>query len=119
MTGNDDQTQENHTLYLFLAHQNSITINLKTEVQQIPGYPYILGIQLISSQLRGCHCCCGEPVCGLLRSGSFSSSSGEALSAACDALRPGTDGRRQQHSVQHLQEQEDQAQSIRHHFQGK
>ena len=35
---NDDQTQENHNLYLFLAHQNSITTNLKTEVQQIAGY---------------------------------------------------------------------------------
>lgn len=37
MTGNDDQTQENHTLYLFLAHQNSITANVKTDIQGIPG----------------------------------------------------------------------------------
>jgi cytoplasmic FMR1 interacting protein len=35
---NDDQTQENHTLYLFLAHQNSITTNLKTDLQQINGF---------------------------------------------------------------------------------
>lgn len=35
---NDEQTTENHSLYLFLAHQNSITNNLKTELQQINGY---------------------------------------------------------------------------------
>lgn len=37
MTGNDDQTQENHTLYLFLAHQHKITTDLKTEIQNIQG----------------------------------------------------------------------------------
>lgn len=42
MSGNDDQTQENHTLYLFLAHQNSITTNLKTEIEQIAGYEEVL-----------------------------------------------------------------------------
>eukprot|EP01105_Mastigella_eilhardi_P007592 TRINITY_DN1906_c0_g1_i1.p1 TRINITY_DN1906_c0_g1~~TRINITY_DN1906_c0_g1_i1.p1 ORF type:complete len:1157 (+),score=386.18 TRINITY_DN1906_c0_g1_i1:74-3472(+) len=35
MTGHDDQTQENHTLYLFLAHQNSITKNLKDDLKEI------------------------------------------------------------------------------------
>eukprot|EP01114_Cavostelium_apophysatum_P018213 TRINITY_DN5592_c0_g1_i1.p1 TRINITY_DN5592_c0_g1~~TRINITY_DN5592_c0_g1_i1.p1 ORF type:complete len:1338 (-),score=458.14 TRINITY_DN5592_c0_g1_i1:118-4131(-) len=44
MTGNDDQTQENHTLYLFLAHQNSITTELKTELQQIPGFDDVLTV---------------------------------------------------------------------------
>ena len=34
---NDDQSTENHALYLFLAHQNSITNNLKTELQQMSG----------------------------------------------------------------------------------
>lgn len=34
----DDQTQENHTLYLFLANQKSITTNLRTELQAIDGY---------------------------------------------------------------------------------
>jgi cytoplasmic FMR1 interacting protein len=33
----DDQSQENNTLYLFLANQNSITTNLKTELHQIDG----------------------------------------------------------------------------------
>jgi hypothetical protein len=33
----DEQTTENHSLYLFLAHQNSITNNLKTELQQMSG----------------------------------------------------------------------------------
>jgi len=41
---NDDQTQENHTLYLFLAHQNSITTNLKTEIQQISGFDDVLAL---------------------------------------------------------------------------
>lgn len=35
---NDEQATENHSLYLFLAPQNSITMNLKTELQQINGY---------------------------------------------------------------------------------
>jgi hypothetical protein len=34
----DEQATENHSLYLFLAPQNSITMNLKTELQQINGY---------------------------------------------------------------------------------
>jgi len=42
ITGNDDQTQENHTLYLFLAHNNSITTDLKTELQTIPGFDDVL-----------------------------------------------------------------------------
>lgn len=41
---NDDQTQENHTLYLFLAHQNSITTNLKTEVQQLAGFDDVIAL---------------------------------------------------------------------------
>ncbi len=35
---NEDQTQDNNILYLFLANQNSITTNLKTELQQIDSY---------------------------------------------------------------------------------
>jgi len=42
MNTNDDQTQENHTLYLFLAHQNSLTSNLKTELQQIAGFDDVI-----------------------------------------------------------------------------
>eukprot|EP01119_Soliformovum_irregulare_P019520 TRINITY_DN6199_c0_g1_i4.p1 TRINITY_DN6199_c0_g1~~TRINITY_DN6199_c0_g1_i4.p1 ORF type:complete len:1378 (-),score=485.69 TRINITY_DN6199_c0_g1_i4:58-4191(-) len=46
MTSNDDQTQENHTLYLFLAHQNIITTNLKTELQTIPGFDDVIALAL-------------------------------------------------------------------------
>lgn len=46
LSATDDQTQENHTLYLFLAHQNSITTNLKTEIQQIPGFEDVLAALL-------------------------------------------------------------------------
>ncbi|EGC37325.1 Rac-binding component of scar regulatory complex [Dictyostelium purpureum] len=35
MSGTEDQTQENHTLYLFLANQNSITSSLKLELHNI------------------------------------------------------------------------------------
>eukprot|EP01104_Vermistella_antarctica_P000182 TRINITY_DN1020_c1_g4_i1.p1 TRINITY_DN1020_c1_g4~~TRINITY_DN1020_c1_g4_i1.p1 ORF type:complete len:1278 (-),score=381.80 TRINITY_DN1020_c1_g4_i1:98-3931(-) len=38
----EDQTQENHSLYLFLANQNSITTALKTELQQIDGFDAVL-----------------------------------------------------------------------------
>jgi len=44
MSGTDDQTQENHTLYLFLAHQNSITTNIRTEVQAIAGFDDVLSL---------------------------------------------------------------------------
>jgi cytoplasmic FMR1 interacting protein len=42
MQGGEDQTQENHVLYLFLAAQNAITANLKTELQKIPGYDDVI-----------------------------------------------------------------------------
>lgn len=38
MQGGDDQTQENHLLGMFLANQDSITNNLKTEVNNIAGF---------------------------------------------------------------------------------
>ncbi|KAL6064809.1 Cytoplasmic FMR1-interacting protein [Balamuthia mandrillaris] len=41
---NDDQTQENHSFYLFLAHRNSITTTLQTEVQQIAGYDDVMAL---------------------------------------------------------------------------
>jgi len=46
MSGNDDQTQENHTLYLFLAHNNSITTDLKIELQTIAGFDDVLAVLL-------------------------------------------------------------------------
>jgi cytoplasmic FMR1 interacting protein len=42
--GNDDQTQENHTLYLFLANNNSITTSLKSELQNINGFDDALSL---------------------------------------------------------------------------
>eukprot|EP01117_Protostelium_nocturnum_P005158 TRINITY_DN1874_c0_g1_i1.p1 TRINITY_DN1874_c0_g1~~TRINITY_DN1874_c0_g1_i1.p1 ORF type:complete len:1354 (-),score=489.30 TRINITY_DN1874_c0_g1_i1:93-4154(-) len=42
ISGNDDQNSENHNLYLFLAHQNSITSNLKIALQSIPGYDDVI-----------------------------------------------------------------------------
>jgi len=36
----DDQSQENNTLYLFLANPHSITTNLKNELLLIDGYVY-------------------------------------------------------------------------------
>jgi len=41
---NDEQATENHSLYLFLAPQNSITMNLKTELQQINGFDDVLAL---------------------------------------------------------------------------
>ena len=38
MQGGDDQTQENHTLYLFLANQNAITQGLKEALKDIEKY---------------------------------------------------------------------------------
>eukprot|EP01111_Echinosteliopsis_oligospora_P015952 TRINITY_DN6483_c0_g1_i1.p1 TRINITY_DN6483_c0_g1~~TRINITY_DN6483_c0_g1_i1.p1 ORF type:complete len:1368 (+),score=367.50 TRINITY_DN6483_c0_g1_i1:181-4284(+) len=40
----DDQTQENHSVYLFLANQLSITTNLKTELVQIEGFDDVLAL---------------------------------------------------------------------------
>eukprot|EP01091_Cochliopodium_minus_P018721 TRINITY_DN766_c0_g1_i1.p1 TRINITY_DN766_c0_g1~~TRINITY_DN766_c0_g1_i1.p1 ORF type:complete len:1390 (-),score=504.69 TRINITY_DN766_c0_g1_i1:45-4214(-) len=42
--GNDDQTQENHTLYLFLANNNSITTSLKSELQGLSGFDDTLSL---------------------------------------------------------------------------
>jgi len=42
--GNDDQTQENHTLYLFLANNNSITTSLKSELQNLTGFDDALSL---------------------------------------------------------------------------
>eukprot|EP01113_Clastostelium_recurvatum_P001498 TRINITY_DN1060_c0_g1_i3.p1 TRINITY_DN1060_c0_g1~~TRINITY_DN1060_c0_g1_i3.p1 ORF type:complete len:1328 (-),score=521.15 TRINITY_DN1060_c0_g1_i3:101-4084(-) len=42
--GADDQTQENNTLYLFLANQNSITTNLKTDLQNVEMYDDIFAV---------------------------------------------------------------------------
>ena len=44
--GNDDQTQENHTLYLFLANNNSITTTLKSELQNMPGFDDALALAI-------------------------------------------------------------------------
>ncbi|EGG14585.1 component of SCAR regulatory complex [Cavenderia fasciculata] len=44
MTGAEDQTQENHTLYLFLAHQNSITTSLKQELHNIDKFEEVLPV---------------------------------------------------------------------------
>jgi len=52
ITGNDDQTQENHGLYLFLAHQNSITTNLKSELQAIPQFDDV--IAMVVNQCADC-----------------------------------------------------------------
>jgi len=39
-----EQSQDNHTLYLFLAHQNSITTSLKTDVQAITNFDDVLAL---------------------------------------------------------------------------
>jgi len=44
MSGVEDQTQENHTLYLFLANQNSITTTLKQELHNIEKFDDVLPI---------------------------------------------------------------------------
>ncbi|KAN0039438.1 hypothetical protein ACTA71_001632 [Dictyostelium dimigraforme] len=44
MSGTEDQTQENHTLYLFLANQNSITSSLKLELHNIEKFDDILPV---------------------------------------------------------------------------
>eukprot|EP01133_Synstelium_polycarpum_P001207 gene1207-1395_t len=44
MSGAEDQTQENHTLYLFLAHQNSITTTLKQELHNIDKFDEVLPV---------------------------------------------------------------------------
>ncbi|EFA78321.1 component of SCAR regulatory complex [Heterostelium album PN500] len=44
MSGAEDQTQENHTLYLFLAHQNSITTTLKQDLHNIEKFDDVLPI---------------------------------------------------------------------------
>jgi cytoplasmic FMR1 interacting protein len=43
-SGNDDQTQENQKLYMFLAQQNSISIELKKAVQNIAGFDDVLAL---------------------------------------------------------------------------
>eukprot|EP01132_Coremiostelium_polycephalum_P008287 gene8287-10183_t len=42
MSGAEDQTQENHTLYLFLANRNSITATLKQELHTIERFDDVL-----------------------------------------------------------------------------
>lgn len=41
--GADDQNQENHTLYLFLAHQNAVTASLKDELKELEGVEDVIG----------------------------------------------------------------------------
>src|SRR3989338_6317207 len=41
---NEESDQENHSLYLFLAHQNSITTHLKKELHEVRGYTEIIAI---------------------------------------------------------------------------
>lgn len=41
---NEESDQENHNLYLFLAHQNSLTTHLKKELHEIRGFTEIISI---------------------------------------------------------------------------
>jgi len=44
MVSSDEQAQENHSLYLFLAFPNSITNNMKKELQKITGYDDVIAL---------------------------------------------------------------------------
>jgi len=91
---NDDQTQENHNLYLFLAHQNSITTNLKTEIQQIAGFDDVIAL-LVNQCARYVE---KKILCYSL---------GETQIVARDAIWSLFDGRRER-EIKRLQEQENQ-----------